>query len=132
MSSHLSYDRETLSPQQESRTSGRLAITRTSCRGGTVIVRVTGEVDMTTADQLDRQLGQLSATKTIVDLEGTKFVAVAGVRILLNAARRAQASRNVFAVAAASPITARVLWLTAADAELAMYDTVLDAKRELS
>lgn len=137
----MSSNRETLpqqhddghsSPPIQDRTAKRrLVFTETTCRGDTVVVRVTGEVDLTTADQLDQRLERLSSTNTIVDLSGTTFLAVVGVRILTGAARRARAARHTFAVAAPTSSTARVLWLTTADTELAVHHTVPDAVREL-
>ncbi len=106
-------------------------ITTTTCRGGTVIVHVTGEVDMANVGQLDHQLARLSSTNTIVDLEGTEFLAVSGVRVLLNAARRAHALSHVLAVAAPTHAAARVLWLTAADAELTVFTSMAEAVHAL-
>ncbi len=109
----------------------RLVFTETSHGADTVVVRVTGDVDLATADQLDQRLERLSSTNTIVDLSGTTFLAVVGVRILTSAARRARATRHTFAVAAPTRSTARVLWLTTADTELAVHHTVSDAVRDL-
>jgi anti-sigma B factor antagonist len=75
-----------------------------------------GEVDMVTAPQLARALegGEYRG----VDLDAVTFMDVSGLRVLLEAARRAQAAGRDFAVARPCPSIRRLLELTAIDQTL--------------
>jgi anti-sigma B factor antagonist len=117
----------------ESRRSGELVVRQTEPRAGLIVVRVAGELDLATAGQLQRQLWEVPpAAVVIVDLSEVRFLAVAGIAVLLRAAGRAREERRGFAVVAVRHIVTRVLRVTGADQEMKVFTTVSDAVRELS
>jgi anti-anti-sigma factor len=75
-----------------------------------------GELDMVTAPELEAAL--LEGDYDGVDLDAVTFMDVSGLRVLLTAARRAQAMGRRFAVARPGPMIRRLLELTAIDQSL--------------
>jgi anti-sigma B factor antagonist len=72
-----------------------------------------GEIDMVTAPQLAAALDE--GEYEGVDLDLVTFMDVSGLRVLLQAARRAEAEGRHFAVARPHPSLRRLLELTAID-----------------
>lgn len=93
------------------------------------IVRVTGEVDLSTHDRLGEEL--VSAAQAgeplVVDLSGCSFIDSSGIRALL-LGRRAVEKRSDgsgrFAIAGASDPVARVLELTRVNEAISLYESV--------
>jgi anti-anti-sigma factor len=75
-----------------------------------------GEIDMVTAPKLAAALEEDDYEG--VDLDAVTFMDVSGLRVLLEAARRARAAGRRFAVARPSPPIRRILELTAIDQTL--------------
>jgi anti-sigma B factor antagonist len=116
----------------ESRRSGELVVRRTEPRAGLIVVHVAGELDLATAGQLERRLLEVPpAAAVIVDLSEVRFLAVAGIAVLLRAAGRARDERRGFAVVVVRHNVTRVLRATGADRETTIFTTVSDAVREL-
>jgi anti-sigma B factor antagonist len=86
-----------------------------------------GEIDMLTAPELAAALE--SGSYEGVDLRRVSFLDVSGLRVLLNAARSAQAEGRRFAVANPSPMIRRLLSLTAIDQTV---DVVFDHRSATS
>jgi len=116
----------------DSRRPGELVVRWTEPRVGLIVVHVAGELDLATAGQLERQLWEVSpAAAVIVDLSEVRFLAAAGIAVLLRAADRARDERRGLAVVVVRHTIRRVLRLTEADRELKVFTTVSDAVREL-
>jgi anti-anti-sigma factor len=95
------------------RTSADIAVER---RGGTVVALLTGEVDMTNAQQVREQLlGAVpnDALALVVDLDGCRYLDSAAIEVLFELSRRLQRRRQELrlVVPASSPL-GRVLALT--------------------
>jgi anti-sigma B factor antagonist len=75
-----------------------------------------GEIDMVTAPDLEHALAQ--GDYHGVDLDAVTFMDVSGLRVLLQAARRAEADGRRFAVARPCQSIRRLLELTAIDQTL--------------
>jgi anti-sigma B factor antagonist len=75
-----------------------------------------GEIDMVTAPRLAAAIE--AAPCVGVDLGAVSFLDVSGLRVLLDAGRRAQAEGRQFAVARPSPLIRRLLAITAIDQSL--------------
>jgi anti-anti-sigma factor len=75
-----------------------------------------GELDMVTAPHLAAALED--GEYVGVDLDAVTFMDVSGLRVLLTAARRAEASGRRLAVARPCPMIRRLLELTAIDQSL--------------
>jgi anti-anti-sigma factor len=59
--------------------------------GNSLVVTVAGEIDLSTADQLDDAIRQAEGTETtriVVDLSGLSFVDSTGLSVLLDAIKR--------------------------------------------
>lgn len=83
-------------------------------------VVATGEVDLATGARLTDALraAQADARNVVLDLEGTTFMDMSGVRILLAAAERARAATGTFEIVHATAPVTRILTLTGADRAL--------------
>ncbi len=77
-------------------------------------VRVAGELDMTTAPELDQVLDRAGAggRTVLLDLDETTFVDSAGIRVLLASAQRLTDQGGGVRLIAASPAADRILRLT--------------------
>ena len=98
--------------------------------GSSVIVSVTGEVDIATTDQLSEALGaalRRGIGGLICDLSGVRFLGAAGLTVLLVARRRAIARRAAFALVCPQPGPRRVIGLVGLDAVFALHDDVASA-----
>jgi anti-anti-sigma factor len=85
---------------------------------GRTRIAVHGEVDLDTADTLQRVLaGCLASTPggVVVDLTGTSFFDCAGLNVLLRARAQARTSGTELTVIAVSPAVSRLLALTHCD-----------------
>src|SRR4051812_43572881 len=84
------------------------------------IVRLTlsGELDMATATSLELELQSAEAGRPpvlVLDLEHLKFMGVSGLRLILDAARRARRDGRHFVVTNPVPHISRLFELTAID-----------------
>lgn len=72
----------------------QLSITRSDDAGG-VVLALAGELDVTTAPQLEQALGELDSEpydRVILDLSELSFVDSAGVSVLIKAKKEAEAN----------------------------------------
>ncbi len=83
-------------------------------RGGTVLVRPSGELDVMTAPRLEQALvGVLGEHRTVlVDLSGVPFADCAGLRPIRQALREARTSGTEIELRDPVPAVRRVLQLT--------------------
>lgn len=103
----------------------RLLTVSSSRSGACVVVSVTGEIDITTADQLREALEPTGADQRVpvVDLSGVEFMGSVGLSVLLTLAARAEPERVRVVV---STPARRPIEITGLDQVLALFDT-LDA-----
>lgn len=85
----------------------------------TTVVRVSGEIDMATAPDLEAALRDLPANVT-VDLAGVTFLDSSGLGVLVSAVRRAEAHGHRLLVVGENETIARTLHLTG------LYDVLHD------
>ena len=98
--------------------------------GSSVVVSVTGEVDIATTDQLSRALGAALRRRPqglICDLSGVGFLGAAGLTALLVARRRAIAGHSWFDLVCPQPLPRRVVALTGLDSVFSLHDHVAEA-----
>jgi len=83
-------------------------------------VAAIGEIDLSTGPRLTDALraAQADARDVVLDLAGTTFMDMSGVRVLLVAVERAHARRGTFAIVHATVPVTRMLALTGADRAL--------------
>ena len=102
---------------------------------GCVIVEVWGEVDLSSVPALERHLSAviasaviaMQASAIVLDLSRLLFIDCAGLRVLLDAERRAAARGKSFALAAPRRIVARLLETTGLDQHFIAFPTVAEA-----
>lgn len=106
---------------------GAVAVERA---GEAVLLRVTGELDLATAPQLQRKvdstLREDPPAVLVIDLSAVTFLASAGMAVLVAAHRGSGAGTRV-RVVAASRVTLRPLQLTKLTTELAVFPTTEQA-----
>jgi anti-sigma B factor antagonist len=76
---------------------GKPADIKSKREGGSVTVAVAGEIDLSTADQLDAAIRQAEETDTnriVVDLSALSFVDSTGLSVLLEAIKRTRRDGN--------------------------------------
>lgn len=76
---------------------GKPADIKSRGEGDSVIVAVAGEIDLSTADQLDAAIRDAEMTETnriVVDLSALYFVDSTGLSVLLNAIKRSRRDGN--------------------------------------
>lgn len=110
-------------------TTGGCVITE-NWTGRTVVISVSGVVDMLTSPQLEASIAAALAERpsaVIVDLTDVDFLASAGMGVLV--AARDRASRTAgFAVVANGPATSRPLRLVGLADVIGMYPTLDEAR----
>lgn len=97
--------------------------------GGRVVVTVSGELDLGTADRLWTDLEPLITARSVVVLDGTalNFLDSSGLRVLLRAGNRAAREGAAFRLVAPHPAVQRVLELAGAAGHLETRGTVEEA-----
>lgn len=102
---------------------------RSETRGSTVVLHVTGEIDLNTAPVLGtavRTALRETPRLLVVDLSGVGFMASAGLAELVHT-RRATAAGIAFRVVAASRATARPLEMAGLVDLLAVFPSLAEA-----
>ena len=82
-----------------------------------------GEVDLVTAPELAdaiSALERLGLPRVLIDFGGVTFIDVAGLRVLLDAARRARARGAELVLERPTPPIARILRITALDQSMSI------------
>ena len=103
---------------------GELTI-RSVREGGTHTVALTGELDLATADDVDRVLEQVEATDAesiVLDLSGLTFMDSTGVRLVVNAHARSRADTNRLTLRRGQAAVQRVMELSGVDVLLPFED----------
>lgn len=98
--------------------------------GSSVVVSVSGEIDIATTDQLSEALGAglRSGPKGLIcDLSGVSFLGAAGLTVLLVARRRAIACHAWFDLVCPQPLPRRVVALVGLGAVISLHDHVAEA-----
>jgi anti-sigma B factor antagonist len=98
--------------------------------GHSVVVSVTGELDVATTAQLSAALGMAlrrGAKGLVCDLSGVSFLGAAGLRTLLVARRRAIACRAWFDLVCPQPFPRKVIALVGLDEVFSLHDCVTAA-----
>jgi anti-sigma B factor antagonist len=93
--------------------------------GDTVVLNVTGEVDMATAPALEESIKEALARGPkvlVVDLSGVGFLASAGMSVLIGGNQRA-GEQTRFRLVAAGSATLRPMELTGIAAEFSIHPT---------
>jgi anti-anti-sigma factor len=111
----------------------------TEQQDGARVVRVAGEVDISTHESLGEHLARAvraagAGQPVVVDLSSCDFIDSSGIRALLLGFRTAEENsdaRPPFAIAGPTPQVARVLELTGVDDAIGIYGSVDEALKSL-
>lgn len=98
---------------------------RISREAGTHVVCLYGELDMSTADVLDRELARVAEAepeRIVLDLSGLDFLDSSGLRSLLRAHTRAREDGGRLTLLRGRPEVQRVFEVTATDELLPFED----------
>lgn len=98
--------------------------------GSSVVVSVTGEVDIATTAQLSDALGaalRRGAMGLVCDLTGVSFLDAASLTALLVARRRAITCQTWFDLVCPQPLPRKVIALVGLDAVFTLHDCVAEA-----
>lgn len=88
-----------------------------------VVIRLVGEFDLASSEQVEsvlRECERKARTTVLVDLEELSFIDSTGLRVLLEAKRRAEDEGLVLRVTGSHGPVAKVLKLTGIESELAL------------
>lgn len=104
----------------------RFAVMVGQAGAGRTVVTVRGELDLATADRLWIELEPLLVQRAVVVLDGTgiTFLDSSGLRVLLQAGKRAATDGAVFRLVAPQPAVQRVLQLAGTGGHLATRESV--------
>ncbi len=95
---------------------------------GKTVVAVSGELDLGNAEKLRgpliKAVSSISHECVVLDLSDCGFLDSSGLRLLLSAQRRAQATGSSLRIAGSGPAVVRVIELTAVDKFLRLFPDV--------
>jgi anti-sigma B factor antagonist len=97
--------------------------------GNVVVLALTGELDMLTAPRLEEVIAAAagkSPAAMIVDLSGVKFLATAGLNVLVAASLDVTGSEQ-FGIVAQGAVVRRPLVLTGIDTFVTLFPSLVDA-----
>jgi anti-sigma B factor antagonist len=96
----------------------------TSAGEGSIVLSVVGEIDLSTADELqaalDGALKDAGTTEVCVDLSDVGFLDSAGLRVLVSSLRAAEERKLGFRVTGAQPRVRKVIEITGLTATLGL------------
>jgi len=107
-----------------------LVVVRVRWQDGVLVLAVSGELDVLTAQRLDGQLLALSGAGhhcVVLDVAGLGFCDASGLGVLVRAQIRAQARGGWLRLVAAVPRVRRVLAITRLTEVLPVFDSVAHA-----
>ena len=114
--------------QPEPETTAEFSIGAEQLDGGTV-VRVTGELDLSTHDRLGDELTSIAAGggAIVVDLSACDFIDSSGIRALLIGRQAAEDNGGTLSLAAAKPQVVRILDVTGVASALPIHASAEEA-----
>lgn len=98
--------------------------------GHTVVLAVSGEVDLVTADEFETQLKSVLCPPNevvILDMSDVKFFSSAGLSVLLASAESAESSGITFRLVTTERVVLRPLEITGISGSFTVFDSVDEA-----
>ncbi len=95
-------------------------------RGDTMVITISGDLDIVTSPQLDECLAEAGAghSRIILDLGAVNFLDTSALAVIVGHWKKAEASGGTLALARARYRYTKTLWITGLADKLTMYDTV--------
>lgn len=96
---------------------------------GCTLIRLTGEVDITTSGRLEKSFAEARnpGTPVVVDLSGMSFLDSTGLSVLLQAHAVGEQEGEPLHLAGLQPTPSRVIGLTGVDRLFHLHDTLEEA-----
>jgi anti-sigma B factor antagonist len=106
----------------------------TESRGDTMIITISGDLDIVTSPQLDESLTQAEADHNtiILDFGGVTFLDTSALAVIVGHWKTAEANGGTLALASARYRYTKTLWITGLADRLTLYDTVDDGLAALA
>lgn len=98
--------------------------------GAVTVVAVTGDVDMSTAPQLEQRLTELAdggAHSLVVDLSGVEFLDSSALGVLVGVHKRLAADHGAIKLVCGHPRIERIFAITRLTEVLPIFETVAEA-----
>jgi anti-anti-sigma factor len=97
--------------------------------GASSVLQLRGRLDAGTAGAVEAKLTAMAGLgrPLVIDLGELSYISSIGLRVLLQAAKRAQAAKLGFALAAPQPPVKEVFHITGLDGILTIHDDLADA-----
>ncbi len=96
-----------------------------STESGRDVMRVKGEIDLSTAPVLEARLGELEhADALVLDLSDVTFIDSTGLRVILAADTQRREREQTLPIVAPDGPVLRLFQLTGVDVRLALFDSV--------
>lgn len=95
--------------------------------GDTVVLTVSGAIDLLTSDEFEEQLKSVLSppyTVVVLDLSGVTFLSSAGLSVLLSGAESAKSSNISFRLVTNERVVLRPLEITGVSEAVSVYDSV--------
>jgi len=93
-------------------------------RGGGMVVRVSGELDMATSSELESQLETTNAgERVVIDLTECTFLDSTGIRVLLTGASRSESAGGTLELIAPDERVRRVLEIAGVETKIPVHAT---------
>lgn len=95
-------------------------------RGDTLVVVISGDLDIVTSPQLDDCLTQAGGKhhRVILDLSAVDFLDTSALAVIVGHWKRAQAAGRTLALAGARYRYTKTLWITGLADKLTLYETL--------
>jgi anti-sigma B factor antagonist len=95
-------------------------------RGDTMIITISGDLDIVTSPQLDESLTQAEAdhSRIILNLGEVSFLDTSALAVIVGHWKKAEATGGTLALANARYRYTKTLWITGLADKLTLYDTV--------
>jgi anti-sigma B factor antagonist len=95
-------------------------------RGNTMIIAISGDLDIVTSPQLDESLTQAETdhSTVILDFGEVTFLDTSALAVIVGHWKKAEARGGTLALANARYRYTKTLWITGLADKLALYDTV--------
>lgn len=101
--------------------------------GKATVLQVSGRLDHSTVAEVDQKLTATVAASqaVVVDLADLSYISSVGLRILLQAAKQAQAAKRPFALAGLQPPVKEVFRISGLDTILTIHESAAAALDQL-
>lgn len=103
-------------------------------RGDTMIITISGDLDIVTSPQLDEYLTQAETdhNRIILDFGQVGFLDTSALAVIVGHWKKAEARGGTLALASARYRYTKTLWITGLADKLSLYDTVDDGLAALA